>query len=159
MNLAYSFENPVNHFKAIGDVTLQDLRVIRAALFRFFESSPKFVVLDFSTAKKLNEIQSTELNQVLSEIKSFANASKVNFDVVYSIEESFEVSTNILEKALEEMASVLQSKNSVKEELKFKVKALLKENEALKEKLEAIPTMEDTGSLTSLLDRFWSASK
>ena len=159
MNLIFNYENPVHHFKATGQMTAQDLKVIRAALYRLFESNPSYVVLNLSGVINLDQTPKILYTQVITELTSLALSKKIFFRVNKNEEEQTDSIHAILEEALHEKQALMNSKKQVKEELKNTARALFEENESLKKQLNVLkdrPTQDSGNSLGTLLDKLWS---
>jgi hypothetical protein len=159
MKLLFQLEDQVHVFEINEDLGTQDLKILKDSLFRFFESSPVFTILNISPAKIT--APHAEVESALSEIQTFASARGLHLVIARTADEAVRSKQAVLERALQKQVEVLQAKLELREKMREQAELLVAENGRLKntmnEQVKKLKTLQDTsGPLSPLLEKLWS---
>ena len=164
MKLHFEVEDQIHTFNITEEINSQDLKIIKIALSRFFESKPSFVIIDFSLA----QLTAThhDLQTLILELKTIALSLQITFYVAQTDIESLYAKKNITEIALTRQLKILQNKVELREKIQRHAEELIKENESLKsniqnhfERMNDIQPTALAKKLNPMLEKLWSDKK
>ncbi len=134
MNILFQTRNGINEFKIQGPTSAEDLETLRSSLFRFFETTPVFTVLDLGGIETDGNLQA--LDGLIEEAKSLASSKGIHFKCARNASELEELRRKLVESALEEQVHVLQSRLELREKMRLDAERLLEENRNLRQTVE-----------------------
>lgn len=161
MDLIFKIDGQVHYFGINGTLSSEDVLVLRTGLLRFFESNPKFTVLDFSRAENLAD--RAALTKVLSELNALTQSKNIYFLTAFTAEEALHAKSNVVQLELHEKIDILSRTLELREKMKADESRLREENRELRENLSGLKKAEPTieigktaSALNPLLEKLWS---
>jgi hypothetical protein len=134
MNILFQTRNGINEFRIQGPTSQEDLETLRSSLFRFFETSPLFTVLDLSGIETDGALPA--LDGLIEEAKSLASSKGLHFQYARNASELDELRKKLIESALEEQVNLLQSRIDLREKMRLDAERLIEENRNLRQTVE-----------------------
>lgn len=153
----------VHRFDVLGELSPNDLGVLKNSLFIFFNQLEKagtiypslqpMVVLDISESTiKVNE---PKLQLFFSELKTLSMASQALLQIAQTDIESMHAEQRVLEQALLNRMNLLENKLKLAESVKSQIETLDQENQDLREQLK---DSEPTHKPRSFFEKLWGES-
>ena len=159
MKLLFQMKDHVHAFELVGDLGAQDLVILKESLFRFFQSEPKYTVLDFSNANL--KILQTEFDYALSEIHTYAQARGLHLVIARTEAESGSSKKLVLENALIKKIEVAQARLQIRQKIQEQTELLVIENAYLKSSMKVETQTQEINysthhRLSPILEKIWS---
>jgi hypothetical protein len=159
MNILFQTRNGIHEFRIQGPTSNADLETLRSSLYRFFETSPLFTVLDLSGLEP--DESPVDLKRLIEEAKSLASSKGLHFKCAWNASELDEIRKRLVESALEEQVNVLQARLELREKMRMDTERLMEENRNLRrtveEELKRIDHLGETSPwFGTLAKRLWS---
>lgn len=151
MKLLFSMKNHIEVLSVQGEITAQDAKVLRFSLFNLLEANPPYLIVDISQATTM--IPDSELQTLLSEVRTLASAKNLSLSIAQTDFESLRAPKQVVEAALEKRARILESKLELREDIRKQITQLTKENQNLKEKLRKPSLL----SPFSFFEKIWNS--
>ena len=101
-------KNQIHTFLIQGEITPQDLTVLNGSVLKYLESDPAYVIIDLSQAQL--SVSELELQKILREIKTFAQAKDLSLVISQSDVESMHAQQMVVEMALQKKLQFLENK-------------------------------------------------
>ena len=149
-------KNPVQTFHIHEEIQFSDLQVLKKSMIRFLETEPALVVLDLSEADL--SVSETELNHVLSEIKTVAQTENCTLVIAQTDIESIRAPVWVQEIALQKKIQILQGKIELREEVLKNTDRLKEQNTQLRDQIGTKKNPLSFG-LSPLVEKLWSANE
>ncbi len=134
MEIIFQTRNGINEFRIQGPTSTEDLETLRSSLFRFFENSPLFTVLDLSGIETDGVLPA--LSGLIEEAKSLASSKGLHFQCARNESELDHLRKKLIESALEEQVNLLQSRIDLREKMRLDAERLIEENRNLRQTVE-----------------------
>lgn len=153
MIISFQSSQNADIFRVNGQIEPGDNETLRVTFEKFFESTPKRVLLFTPHCTHLSWLQTLET------IKLDAQARGIAFEISTENESIEESERQLLEFSIENLERTLKAKNEAKAHAASVLEALKRENETLKHnlknKLEKNTENNTKNQPKSWLDRFW----
>ena len=147
-------KNQIHTFLIQGEITPQDLTVLNGRVLKYLESDPAYVIIDLSQAQL--SVSELELQKILREIKTFAQAKDLSLVISQSDVESMHAQQMVVEMALQKKLQFLENKIELRQQIQLDAVRLREENDALKKTIEAQPTSSFQHKLSPIAEKLWS---
>jgi CRISPR/Cas system-associated protein Csx1 len=157
MKMLFSMDEQVHHFKITGEITPEDLQILKGSFHRFLDSNPEFVVVDLSEITL--QVPDFDLQTALTEIRTLASAKGISIQIAMSDIEAGIAKDSVLQSALERQIRVLQGKIELREEMKRNLEQIIDANRQLKSAIEEKNpslTLNRRNPFNPLFERLWS---
>ncbi|NDG86132.1 MAG: hypothetical protein EBX52_13970 [Proteobacteria bacterium] len=157
MKMLFTMDEQVHHFKINGEISPEDLQILRGSLHRFLESNPEYLVIDLSEITL--QVPDFELQGILTELRTLASARGVSFQVAMTDIEAGVARTAVLQSALEKQIRILEAKIELREEMSRNLEQIIDANRSLKTAIEEKKselTLNRRNPFNPLFERLWS---
>lgn len=159
MDILFQTRNGINEFRIRDLTSNEDLETLRSSLFRFYETSPMFTVLDLTANEPGNTLSG--LNGLIEETKSLASSKGLHFQCARNPSELEDIRRKLVESALEEQMNVLQARLDLREKMRMDAERLIEENRNLRltveDELKRIDRLGETSPwFGSFVKKLWS---